>query len=106
MGNKNFRGVVEHIIFFTVGRPWLGRPGKGIEMRDINEILEDLDIAEITLDEIRGQFASEVALYGDGWPGAQIDIALAADVVQKLGLEYRNHPDYDPKPVELPDIEF
>jgi len=52
-----------------------------------------LDAAEEHLAEIEDQHNSECSLYGDSWPGAQIDIQRAFDCVvrmrKELGLPHK-----------------
>lgn len=48
------------------------------------EILQDLELAEETLDELEGQFGSECAMLGDAWPGAALQVLNQLNHVNHL----------------------
>lgn len=50
-------------------------------------LCESLEAAEESLGELVCQHRSEVALYGDSWPGALLQIQDATDMVAKLKEE-------------------
>ncbi len=54
------------------------------ETASLDELLEDLYMGSETLGEIECQHASETALYGDSWPGAQIQIQESRDSLARL----------------------
>jgi hypothetical protein len=51
---------------------------------DMRALCMELENAEEYLDETETQLGSECSLYGDGWPGAQLDVESALSSVNKL----------------------
>jgi hypothetical protein len=50
-------------------------------------LLDMLNEAIEACGEIKAQYGSEVALYGDAWPGAQIDLDNAYQAMQRFQAE-------------------
>jgi hypothetical protein len=59
---------------------------------DVRALCEDLEYSEEHLDEIETQFGSECSLYGDGWPGAQLDIERSLAHVNSLRARLNMKP--------------
>lgn len=71
----------------------------------IEELYEDLRIAEEVYDECYTQHRSECALYGDSWPGAQIQLENMRQGIVKLQQRIaRLAPQTEP--VQFEDIQF
>lgn len=53
----------------------------------VEELMDDLQCAEEYYGEILTQHQSECALYGDSWPGAQIQIDKAFQSMKRIKAE-------------------
>lgn len=82
-------------------------------MHEYAELCEELDHAEEALWETEMQHKSECSLYGDSWPGAQIQIQQMRDGIDILKRQLKDCPvayeipdDADAKWGDFDDIPF
>ena len=82
-------------------------------MRNIKDIEDDLQAANESQGEMEAQFRNEVAMFGDGWAGGQLDLADGNAAIAALNAELVAHPDYrpyvfpgPPAPVDGDDLPF
>lgn len=75
-------------------------------MRAYTELADELDQANEILGELICQHRSECALYGDSWPGAQIDIQKARGLFDRIRRELEAHPDHNPECANFDEIPY
>ena len=72
------------------------------EPRALEQIADDLDVAETQFCEIRAEMANECAMFGDSGPGSQETLRRMQSFINSLRNEYESHPDYvAPEPMPL-----
>jgi len=60
----------------------------------LHSLLDELFDLQEQLGEIESQYQSEVALFGDAWPGAQLQLASLRGSLYSLQQRINEHPDY------------
>ena len=73
---------------------------------DYEKMVGLMDFLVQQLGETQAQHNSETSLYGDSWPGAQLQIADMREQISMLDGTMRAHPDFPKPPCPIESIEY